>query len=262
MIIKALLQFKQLLSRPKQKAIALFKVQTEFVNPKVNTNPNFLEIKVTIEKFFNSIIDCSKNFYRWKDGTCICVEPSATKVADKELGIHTYYEDINKNRVITSIVAEISNIRKATEDRVDKSKEAWQINKDYDDENYLDGYRKGLWDPKHRSKIDKNLEKNSSTNLIEFNLETFEILIKEYQENIEEIDVDFMRVDFTKVKAAFIKQAKERLVRIGLILVKISEKDVEELQKKIFFYHDEIKKDEDSRAKLKKCLNMLAEIRD
>lgn len=125
MIIKALLQFKQLLSRPKQKAIALFKVQTEFVNPKVNTNPNFLEIKVTIEKFFNSIIDCSKNFYRWKDGTCICVEPSATKVADKELGIHTYYEDINKNRVITSIVAEISNIRKATEDRVDKSKEAW-----------------------------------------------------------------------------------------------------------------------------------------
>lgn len=71
-----------------------------------------------------------------------------------------------------------------------------------------------------------------------------------------------MRVDFTKVKAAFIKQAKERLVRIGLILVKISEKDVEELQKKIFFYHDEIKKDEDSRAKLKKCLNMLAEIRD
>lgn len=76
------------------------------------------------------------------------------------------------------------------------------------------------------------------------------------------MDVDFIRIDFGKVKKAFMKHAKERLVRIGLILVKIAEKDVEELQKKIFFYHEEIKKDEDSRAKLKRCLNMLAEIKD
>ena len=49
---------------------------------------------------------------------------------------------------------------------------------------------------------------------------------------------------------------------MGNILVKIAEKEVEELQKMIFLYHEEIKKDEDTREKLKRCLNMLAEVRD
>lgn len=180
MIIKALLEFKQLLSRPKTKAIPLFKVQTEFVNPKVNTNPNFMEIKVTIEKFINSIIDSSNSFRRWKDGTCICVEPQSVKGGDEETSLHTYSRDIEKNKVITSIVAEISDIQNGAFDRLKKSKKTWQIEKSEDDETLLDTYRKGLWDPKHRSQIDKILEKNSSTYMIEFNLEMFDTLLKEY----------------------------------------------------------------------------------
>ena len=263
MTIRGLLKFKMLLSRPKKRPIPLFKVQTEFTNPKVNTNPNFMEIRVTIEKFVNSIIDSSSHFYRWMDGTCICVQPRDDKTNDEDAPIHTFARDIAKNTVITRVVADISQIKQNAVARLETCKRTWEVEKIEDsNEDVLENYRQGLWDPKHRSHIDKKLEKNSNTSMIEFNMEMFHTLLEEYKENLDEMDVDFIKIDFSKVKKAFIKQARERLVRVGNLLVKIAHKDVEDLQGKIAFYHKGINSDEDTRNKLKKCLNMLAEIKD
>jgi dynein heavy chain len=267
MIIRALLSFKALIHRPRKHAemVPLFKVSTEYSNGKLNINPNPIEINVAIQKLVNTIIDSAIKFPRWKDGTCKFVEKKQGDKGHEEVSAnYTFAVEIRQNSVIYTIKADFGDIISQASSRMTKFKGRWELtNKEYtNDDNIVERYKGGLFDNRHKEFVEKQLDKNPDISAIEMNLDIFHTLLIEFEESPDEIDADFIKMDFTKVKRAFINQTKERFKKIGAILIKVCEKDSEELKQEILNYYNEIKKEEDTRDQLKKCLNTLAKIKD
>jgi dynein heavy chain len=272
MTIRALLTYKALLNRRKRNsqvpAIPLFKVAAEFTNNSVVTNPIGAEISSTLDNLKNSIINASSRFPRWKDGTCICVDIQNTeKGLDRAITKYTFAEEISTNIVVLDISAEIKQIITNALDRLQlvKKQKNWEIPTDEvgnEDDGPVDSHRKGLFNQKYRMKIEKLLEKYPFVWNFEYNLDILHMLLKEYENAGSFEDVDFIKIDFTKVKKTFENQAKDRITRIAASLIKIVDKDAEELKRVISDYYGEIKKEEGTRDQVKKCLNTLAKIRD
>jgi dynein heavy chain len=272
MIVRALLTFKALLSRRKRNstvpAIPLFKVVAEFTNNQVLTNPNQTEISSSLENLKNSIINTAARFPRWKDGTCICVE-----VHNNDKGIergstkYTFAEEISTNMVVVDISAEIKQIVSDALERMDKVKKQknWEIPVDEigaEEDGLVDSHRKGLFSQKYRMRIEKWLEKLPFVWNFECHLDILHNLYKEYEGASDQEDVDFIKIDFTKVKKTFENQCKDRIVRIAQSLIKIVDKEAEDLKQVILKYYNEIRKEEGNRGQVKECLNTLAKIRD
>lgn len=259
MIIRGLLTFKAQISRPGNKPIPLFKVATEFQSLKVVTIPHRAEIRVTLEKLIKNIKDSGVKFPRWKDGTCIQIDPQYDKNSEEEIPMHTFVRDVNENMVIKMIFVELGDLKKMAFTRLDKYKSQWEDDKsEYSDAHR--NFKKSLWDQKHRIQIDKILEKNPNTYNIEFWMESFQMLLNEFESNENERNADFIRIDFRNVKKAFINQAKDRLNRIGSFQLKLGEKDVEELFKINVDYRELIDSEAESLKELKSYLNVLSEI--
>jgi len=260
MIIRGLLSFKSLISRPGNKPIPLFKVSTDVQSMKVTTNPGRAEIRVTLEKLIKNIKDSGVKFPRWKDGTCICIEPRENdKNLEEEVPTFTFVSDVNENMVIKMIFVEIGELKKMAFTRLDKYKSIWEDDKKESSDHHLN-LKKSLWDQKHRIQMDKLLEKNQSTYYIEFWMESFQQLINEFEQNDNERNADFIRIDFKNVKKNFIDQAKSRLKRIGDYLLKLGSEEADAIFKKIEDYNDKIEKQAESLNELKQYLNDLAEI--
>jgi len=176
MIIRGLLTFKSLISRPGNKPIPLFKVQTDVQSMKVTTNPGRAEIRVTLEKLIKNIKDSGVKFPRWKDGTCIQIDANFNdKNMEEEVPTYTFVSDVNENMVIKMIFVEIGELKKMAFTRLDKYKSLWEDDKKESSDHHLN-LKKSLWDQKHRIQMDKLLEKNASTYYIEFWMESFQAL--------------------------------------------------------------------------------------
>jgi dynein heavy chain len=260
MIIRGLLTFKALISRPGNKPIPLFKVSTDVQSMKVTTIPGRAEIRVTLEKLIKNIKDSGVKFPRWKDGTCIQIDPNFNdKNLEEEIPTHTFVRDVNENMVIKMIFVEIGDLKKMAFTRLDKYKSLWEDDKKESSDHHLN-LKKSLWDQKHRIQMDKLLEKNPNTYYFEFWMESFQMLLNEFELNDNERNADFIRIDFRNVKKSFIEQARTRLNRIGAGLLKLGEKEVEELHKIIWDYRELIESPAESLKELKSYLNVLSEI--
>ena len=271
MIVKALLTYKTLLKKPRKPGvpnIPLFKVSVEFINMSVTTNPNEAEVKIALESLKNTIIDAAAKFPRWKDGSCVCVEkPSSEKIGDQPVQQYTFLEEVSNNKVIADVSAEISEAVSNALERMKKLKAMWDIKDEEatpDDENegYLESLKKGLFNAKQKSKIDKILEKNPNTILFERFLDINYQFYKDFEGAQSEADADFIRVDFTNIKGKFEDQAKERIVSISSNLNKLVNKEAEEIQKKIDEFKAKIKEEDSKKDGVKNVLNTLAEIKD
>jgi dynein heavy chain len=272
MIVRALLTYKALLSRRKRSSttptIPLFKVVAEFTNNQVITNPNQAEISSSLEALKNSIINTAARFPRWKDGTCICIElNNAEKGLERGSIKYTFAEEISTNLVVGDINGEIKQIVSDAIERMDnfKKHKNWEIPADEigaEEDGLVDSHRKGLFSQKYRMKIEKWLEKIPLVWNFECHLDILHNLYKEYERANDQEDVDFIKIDFTKVKRTFENQCKDRIVRISQSLIKIVDKDAEDLKQVILKYYNEIRKEEGTRGQVKDTLNTLAKIRD
>ena len=271
MIVKALLTYKALLKRPRKPnipSIPLFKVTVEFINLSVTTSPNEAEIKNALETLKNTIIEASSKFPRWRDGTCICVQKqNSEKLMEKSSNQYTFAEEINKNQVIKDISAEISEAVSNALERMKKYQSKWDIKDEEaapDDENegHLESLKKGLFNAKQKSKIDKLLEKNPKTQAFEGFLDANYQFYKEFEASPNEADADFIKIDFTKIKRIFENQAKERIRSIASSLNKIVNREAEELHSSFENFKNEIKVEESKKDGVKKILNTLAKIKD
>ena len=77
--------------------------------------------------------------------------------------------------------------------------------------------------------VDKLLEKEQSAMKIESAFEGYNAFLELFASRSEEMDADFVRIEFRKVKRTFIDHVKDRFTSVGKILAKSAEKEVEEL---------------------------------
>lgn len=109
MVLRGLLSFKYLLQQPAIKQTPLFEIKSEYEPPHYSTNPGMTEVESFLTKIRSSIIDAAKEFWRWRDGTCLfCEEQKGMN--DELTQNYTFKEPVNENPVILRVFYQIAEI--------------------------------------------------------------------------------------------------------------------------------------------------------
>lgn len=113
----------------------LFKVQASLSAPEIVISPLTAEVyKMTI-KFARSIIETTKQFHRWQNGTCIFTPPQRVS-EDEEPFVFSFYQDVMANPQMVqmmmhlnqSIVRSFGNLTKWL-DMWRKYRPLWKVDK-------------------------------------------------------------------------------------------------------------------------------------
>jgi dynein heavy chain len=146
MILRALISFKALVYQPvalQGKCYPLFQINANYEHPYFTTNPSYNELYDILNNIPNNIINSTKHFWRWMDGTCEFCKPGKGP-NDEVLQKHTFYTDIEQNNIIIKVKFLLGLGIKKANDRARKFKEMFEPDpetKDADKEN-------PMWDPK------------------------------------------------------------------------------------------------------------------
>lgn len=105
MILRALISFKSLVYQPvtpQGRCYPLFQIKANYEHPYFTTNPSYNELYDILNNIPNNIINSTKHFWRWMDGTCEFCKPGKGP-NDEVLQKHTFYTDIEQNTIIIKV---------------------------------------------------------------------------------------------------------------------------------------------------------------
>lgn len=248
MILRALLSYKNLIAQPSSKQTPLFQITAEYNHPFLNTQPPLQEVEAILRKLLYNILHTSDIFWRWKDGTCIFCETSKGP-NDEPIQKNNFRQEIIDNPIITQISFIIGDIKNKCSDKARNFKEMWE-----------DDRKKHLWDKKNKLSVDKLIDKNPSTTLLELKMSYYNNMKLEYDEMPKERNAFFISVSFNNVIESFKSQAKDWLDRHGAILKIMGERELIQIKKEIEDYHEKLREETNVIDDLKSILNIIAEI--
>ena len=118
-----------------QRNTPLFRVNASLSAPEIVIFPMSQEIYKMMIKFVRSVVDSSKQFHRWMNGTCIITPPQ--KISDEEEPyIFSFHSDLVNNQSVIALVNNVnSNINKTFAslhkwiDTWKKYKPLWKVDK-------------------------------------------------------------------------------------------------------------------------------------
>ena len=103
----------------------LFKVSASLSAPEIVLSPNISDIQKMTLKYVRSVLDSTKNFLRWQNGTCIITPPQ--HIADEEEPIvFSFYTDVISNANIVNQMVQINQALSKTFNRLSKYLDAWR----------------------------------------------------------------------------------------------------------------------------------------
>jgi len=253
MILRALITLKCYLTRPPYKNMGLFKIVAEYDPPNVNPIPRMVEIDGIQSRIYINIREVGRLFPRWKDGTCIFPEPRTNPNTEEKSyhDSHTFNRDIQENPAIKELVFQIGQIK---QNCLEKIRFYFGI--------YQDDKKKHLWDQKSKAQVEKIIDKNPATQVIEKRMFSYKQLIQEFEEQPAERVANYVTIDFRPVIETFKNAAREWLDKYGNVLRAMGDRELQAIKKEIEDYREKIRKNPTEIESLKALLNEIAKIRD
>ncbi|KAJ3091388.1 Dynein heavy chain 10, axonemal [Quaeritorhiza haematococci] len=96
-------------SQQQQRLVPLFKVSAALSAPEIVITPLSGEIYKMMVKLTRSIVDATKQFHRWQNGTCIITPPQ--KVAEEEEPVvFSFHSDIVANQHIIQLIGQLNTV--------------------------------------------------------------------------------------------------------------------------------------------------------
>lgn len=203
-----------------------------------------------MKKLISNILETSKNFWRWKDGTCIFCETSKGP-NDELIQRHTFYEQIIDNPIIIQVCFIIGDIKKKCSDKVRNFKEMWE-----------DDRKKHLFDNKNKLAVEKIIDKNPITTYLELKMSYYRQMINEFEEIPVYRNAFFIQVNFGKVISKFKNEAQEWLDKHGKVLKVLGERELLQIKNEVLDYRERLADDPPRIDELKVLLNSITEIKD
>lgn len=101
MVVRAFWRLKSNLSPPRKKlgrpGQPLFNVTVSLINPELHSSPNPAAIKTTATRLWQNVLNTTKQFVRWMDGTCIecrpCKMGASADGQEEDEFVYSYYLD-------------------------------------------------------------------------------------------------------------------------------------------------------------------------
>jgi dynein heavy chain, axonemal len=107
------------------RVVPLFKVNAILSVPEILISPTPVDLHKLIFKLVRSVVDSSRLFYRWLNGTCIIAPPQ--KIADdSEMFSFTFFNDLSANGNVISLINAINNALAKTFQKVNDWVDVWR----------------------------------------------------------------------------------------------------------------------------------------
>lgn len=182
----------------------LFKVSASLSAPEIILSPNLVDIQKMTMKYVRSILDSTKMFWRWQNGTCILTPPQ--KVADEEEPVvFSYYTDILSNANVVNQMVAINQSMNKTFGNLGK---------------YLDTWRRyrPLWKVDKGITLEKFAQKKPSFVAYDEKLTFYSKLAKDVDSQQTAINIEFIAVSSISLQSAIQAEAKSWISSIGTLI--------------------------------------------
>jgi dynein heavy chain len=186
------------------------------------------EIYKMMVKLTRSIVDSTKQFHRWNNGTCILTLPQ--KVADdEEPVVFSFYSDILNNQQMVQTINQLN---------VTITKTFGGLNK------WLDSWRKyrPLWKVDKVVTLEKFVQKKPTIVNYDEKLTFYSKLARDVEQQSAVKDVDFIRVIFSPLQAAIHSEATSWVASIGKHLNVLALEGVSEIETKLAKFDEHLMK--------------------
>eukprot|EP00842_Homolaphlyctis_polyrhiza_P003630 jgi/Hompol1/4268/HPOL_001758-RA len=230
------------------RSIPLFKVAASLSAPEIVIAPMSQEIYKMMIKFVRSIVDSSKQFHRWLNGSCIIAPPQ--KVGDdEEPFVFSFHSDLVSNQSVIALVNSVNTT----------------INRTFSDlHKWIDTWRKyrPLWKVDKVVTLEKFAQKKPSVVNYDDKLMFYAKLSKDVESQPSIKDVDFVRIISSPLQAAIHSEATSWVVSIGKHLNVVCKEGLQSLQERFKSYERDISRNPQTLDDLTFVLNVIANIRN
>jgi dynein heavy chain len=252
MVINNLLIFEGLLSsnstqmdKKTKRKNPIFRVTSSLSAPEIIIFPTSQELYKMIFKFVRSIIDTTKLFHRWMNGSCIITLPQ--KVQDDEVVTFTFHTDVVTNPAIISLVNTLS----------------LQVNKSFTEvHKWIDVWRKyrPLWKVDKLVTLEKFSQKKPTPVHYDDKLIFYDRLAKDVESQMSTKDIGFIRVAALQLQQAIHNEAEGWLQSIGDNLISVCLENLSQLEERFRNYKKDISKKPETLDDLTFVLNIISDI--
>ena len=231
-----------------RKPAPLFKVTASLVAGEIGVSPEMKEILHTLTaKIMNNIIEATKHFVRWMDGTCIeCTqgEIHPKPADDTEYQPFTFYNDISKGGQVIAFKTKVNQGIQKTFFYVHKHLSSWRKYKD-------------LWHVPKEKFIERLGAKNLPWLEYDARFADFTRLIKGLDQYPHEKNIDFLCLDCNPLLAEIQREARTWIQMEGKQLNEQFRAKLEKLHSRVTKCEDELSINPDLIDDLKKVLSTI-----
>ncbi|KAI9351727.1 dynein heavy chain, N-terminal region 1-domain-containing protein [Zopfochytrium polystomum] len=229
------------------RTLPLFQVSASLAIPEIVVSPLSAEIYKMLVKFARSIVESTKQFHRWMNGTCIITPPQ--KISEEEDPvIFSFHSDVVANQGIMAALAQLNSTI---------SRAFTALNK------WLDSWRKyrPLWKVDKVITLEKFAAKKPSIVSYDDKLSFYVRLAKDVEAQPFSREIDFISIISTPLKSAIYNEAVSWILAIGKYLHATAKEGLTYLQEMISKYEEDLKRAPATLDDLTFVLNAIADIR-
>jgi dynein heavy chain len=250
MIVRALAANKTIYQRVEKPC--LIKMISSYNHPEITFHPTVDELRTQLEKFSRNILESTRQFGRWWDGFCIIFEEKINDENAEKYIPYTFFEDVMQNKMISQLHYEIVQCKNQIIQRFELLVKGWTKR----------GQLKILFDKNEMTKLQKQIDKNQSTQEIEKRI----LVFKHYRDlNLKQDNEQqnyFVNIDNSEVKESTILKVDEWLQILGDSLKVIASKELKAIRNDIENYEKALGGEMGAIEQLKSLLNVITEIKN
>jgi dynein heavy chain, axonemal len=184
-----------------QQMMPLFKLSAILSAPEIVTMPALPELYKLMMKFTRSIVDSTKQFLRWQNGSCVITQPQKVLDSDEPV-VYSFYNDVVGHQLIGNSIQQLHGHITHGFNNVGRWLESW---KKY----------KPLWKVDKTVTLEKFVAKKPNLIMYDEKLGFYDKLAADVPLNSQYKDLGFIRVISTPLQKAIHQEAKEWLISIG-----------------------------------------------
>ncbi|KAK3269901.1 Dynein heavy chain cytoplasmic, partial [Cymbomonas tetramitiformis] len=226
----------------------LFKVQSMLVHPEVVVQPPVTEVTKFLSRLVRNLVECTRPFVRWMDGTCLETPEQHVNNEDDEPVVFTFYWDVAANPAVIKTMLALNHTIQKTIAGVNRFMESWRK-------------QQHLWKQDKNSVLDKFAARIPSCGEFEEKLSRYKKLANEIWEFPKFKDVDFIRISSYSLVASIRDEALEWVKAIGKVMNDLDRNKLMELKQHIADRNTGLHADPVSLDELKAVLSVITAVR-
>ena len=241
MIVKAYATLRGLFNPPSRRK-PLFKITAHYnasynLSDCVYIHPNSDEMHKVTEKLIYAPLVLTKQFVRWKKGSCkFCQYKEQTAESGEEEIYFSFFRELDKHPLIANLIQETFSFTFHVNEKIGNNSKEWS--QMYREQKLFDGV--------HKDKFDKNLEKTPTTKFIERELTNYEntkLSIVRMEKRCAERICYYLMIDNTDIIKSGLTKVQEFIDLLRKKLFDTGKKDLDSINKKMLDFEERLEQE-------------------